>query len=416
MTDETKSNPLTWTPKFVAVEWLKENPKNPKVITPAGRRLLRKSLERFGLAGTIPCNLDGMIIDGHSRKADLVERGILEVWVSLPSRELTAREYREMNAAFDLAKAGTADALMLEETFGAEFLEEWNVPRGSRASIDDEFVPVIPETPVSDLGDLYELNNHRLLCGDSTDAATIEKTLNGRRPDLIFTDPPYGVNVKGGKLKGNLIAGDLTQTAIPFAFELAVKYSNERARFYFCGGEGNILMYFKLFERYLAQMPKLLIWVKNGFVMKPNGYHNKFELLFFGYKPGGGGKDHWHSGRKDAEAADVWEVKRDASNSYEHPTQKPVEIPSRAIKNSSALGDLVFDPFLGAGSTLIACEQHGRTCYGQELDPHFVDVTLARWVRYMKRAELPYTVKRNGVELSEQDLTEFTQPKFLVSQ
>ena len=196
---------------------------------------------------------------------------------------------------------------------------------------------------------------------------------------MVFTDPPYGVNVKGGKKKSN-IAGDLTQVAIPFSFELAVEEATkDKARFYFCGGEGNISLYYKLFERFLAQIPKLLIWVKNGFVLKHAGYHNAYELIFYGFKSGGGGLEYWYSDRTESNASDVWHVRRDASNQYVHPTQKPVEIAARAIRNSSKEGDIVLDLFGGSGSTLIACEQLGRRCRMMELDPHYCQVIIDRW-------------------------------------
>ena len=193
---------------------------------------------------------------------------------------------------------------------------------------------------------------------------------------MVFTDPPYGVNVKGSKTNGN-IAGDLTQVAIPFSFAVAIEATDENAHFYFCGGEGNIYLYQKLFEKFLHSLPKHLVWVKNGFVLKHVGYHNQYELIFYGFKQGSG--DKWCDERTAEQASDVWFVKRDNTATYVHPTQKPIEIPSRAIKNSSYEGEIVLDLFGGSGSTLMACEQLNRKCCMMELDPKYVDVIINRW-------------------------------------
>jgi DNA modification methylase len=177
---------------------------------------------------------------------------------------------------------------------------------------------------------------------------------------------------------------------------MCVKYSKPASRLYFCGGEGNIGMYFKLCERYLAKMPKILVWVKNGFVMKPNGYHNQYELIFFTFKDGGGGKEHWYSGRTMDEASDVWQIKRDAGSTYLHPTQKPIDLPARAIGNSSKAGDIVFEPFMGSASTMVAAHKLGRVCYGLEIDPHYCQVAIER----MKKLDPEIVVKitKNSVE------------------
>lgn len=137
-------------------------------------------------------------------------------------------------------------------------------------------------------------------------------------------------------------------------------------------------MYQKLFDKYLSQLPRHLIWVKNGFVMKPNGYHNQYEMIFHGYKPKGGGLDHWFGGRTEYEASDVWRINRDNGNDYLHPTQKPVELPSRAITNSCPPEGLVYEPFLGSGSTIVAAHQLNRRCYGLEIDPKYCQIIIDR--------------------------------------
>ena len=360
---------------------------------------LRASLREFGFVNPVIVDKDLNIIAGHGRIMAAREEGLTDIpcvfvehltkaqkkayiiadnklaenagW-DLEILEIELEELRELD--FDIGLIGFDDE-ELQEMFGEEEAEV----QEDDFDVDD----AIPEEPKTKFGDIYQLGSHRVMCGDSTDKATVEKLMNGVKADMVFTDPPYGVNVKGGKGKGNTIAGDLTQTAIPFSFEICVKQATkDKARFYFCGAEGNIGLYFKLFERYLAQIPKLLIWVKNGFVLKQNGYHNQYELIFYGFKAGGGGKEYWYSGRTEDEASDVWRVSRGASTSYLHPTQKPIELPARAIRNSSKAGDTIFDPFGGSGSTLIACEQLNRTCYMMEIDPVYCDVIVKRWENF----------------------------------
>jgi DNA modification methylase len=151
-------------------------------------------------------------------------------------------------------------------------------------------------------------------------------------------------------------------------------------------------MYQKLFQRYCKQMPRHLIWVKETFVMKPNGYHNQYEIIYHGYKPKGGGLNKWFGGRTENEASDIWQIRRDRSSTYEHPTQKPIQLPERAIKNSCPIDGLVYEPFTGSGSTMVAAHQLNRKCYGMELDPKYCDVIVKR----MHKLDPSLPIKRNG--------------------
>jgi len=287
------------------------------------------------------------------------------------------------NGEWDMDLLSAWDDLPLTD-WGVDLPEDWLAPDGGAGGLTDpDAIPEPPKVAITKLGDIWLCGKHRVMCGDSTKAEDVERLMDGVKADMVFTDPPYGVNVKGGSKGNKTIAGDLTQTAIPFSFDLAVQSATKSdARFYFCGGEGNLGLYDKLFDRFLRQLPRHLIWMKNGFVMKPNNYHNQYEIIYFGYGPKGGDLAHWFSGRTESEASDIWQVKRDAGSAYLHPTQKPVELPERAIKNSSPPGAVVYDPFGGSGSTLIAAEQTGRTAYLMEIDPLYVDVTVQRWEDY----------------------------------
>lgn len=374
--------------KAVNVADLKEYQNNPRKNKKAVAAVA-ESIKNFGFKNPIIIDKDGVIIAGHTRKAAAEKLG-LETVPCVVADDLTP----EQAAAFRLADNKTAELAewdfekLAEEVkaladfpvdladFGfdlSEFEERQEVEEDGYNE-EEEAEEIVPRMRA---GEVWRLGRHRLMCGDSTNKADVLKLLDGARADLVFTDPPYGVNIQGGK-NNNTIAGDLTQTAIPFSFEIAAEVATtETARFYFCGGEANITLYFKLFERYLRQIPKLLIWVKENQVLSHNNYHKQYELIFFGYKAGGG--NVWYSSRNMEDASDIWNVSRDPSKNYVHPTQKPVELPARAIRNSSKKGDVIFEPFSGSGSTMLACEQLDRICYAMEIDPKYCEATLQRW-------------------------------------
>lgn len=366
------------------IEYENNPRKNEKAV-----EAVAESIKAFGFKVPIIIDKDGVIIAGHTRKAAAEKLG-LDVVPCIIADDLTP----EQAAAFRLADNKTAE---LAEWDDDKLAEEIEALKNFEIDLSDfgfdlsEFEEAAPEVedvelseeetaeeivPRMKAGEIWKLGRHRLMCGDSTEKADVLKLLDGAQADMVFTDPPYGVNVEGGK-NNNTIAGDLTQTAIPFSFEICTEATKENARFYFCGGEANISLYFKLFERYLRQMPKLLVWVKENQVLSHNNYHKQYELIFFGYKKGGG--NLWFSTREMKDASDVWQVSRDPSKTYVHPTQKPVELPARAIRNSSKAGDIVFEPFSGSGSTMLACEQLDRTCYAMEIDPAYCEATIRRW-------------------------------------
>ena len=379
------------------LETLVENPRNPNQHPPRQLQLLADILKFQGWRQPIVVSKSsGFIVKGHGRLQAAKLAGFTEAPVDLQAYENEAQEHADMIADNKLAELSDFDGRVLKdliqeldtgeldlELLGfeadelADLFSQFHVP--GEGEIEEDEIPEEIVTRTQE-GDCWQLGTHRIYCGDSTDREAIAKFTKNRRADLVFTDPPYGVNLKGGKMKKNLIAGDLTSTVIPFAFEIAVDVATkEKARFYFCGGEGNIGLYAKLFDRFLHQLPRHLIWVKPGFVMKQNGYHCQYELIFHGFKEGGGGKAHWFAGRSNDEASDVWEVGRDNTQEYTHPTQKPVALAARAIANHSQKGQTVYEPFSGSGSTLVACEKLARKCLAVELDPYFCDVTLARW-------------------------------------
>lgn len=216
---------------------------------------------------------------------------------------------------------------------------------------DDDAVPDAKPTDIK-LGDLFILGDHRLLCGDSTDAEQVERLMSGEKADMVFTDPPYGMNYSGrGTNTKNKILND---NADPTIFYNLLTNISER---YIWGRVEN-------YEN-LKQKPRdVIIWKKNNFGMG-SGYRGQYEVCFY-------------YGNFNGSDSDVWEHKKDID--YKHPTQKPVELCERAIKNSNP--KTIIDLFGGSGSTLIACEKTNRKCFMMELDPQYCQVIIDRWEQY----------------------------------
>ena len=389
------------------LDQLIENPRNPNQHPPRQLKLLAEILKFQGWRQSIVVsNRSGFIVKGHGRLKAAKLAGFTEAPIDLQDYESEAQEHADMIADNKLAELSDFDGRTLKDLINeidtgaldlellgfeedelADLMSQFHVP--GDGEIEDDFVPEEIINRVK-LGEVWNLGDHQLMCGDSTEREIVSKYLKNRKADMVFTDPPYGVNLKGGKQKKDLIGGDLTTTCIPFSFEIAVEIATkDKAQFYFCGGESNIGLYAKLFDRFLHQLPRHLIWVKPNFVMKQNGYHCQYELIFYGFKEGGGGIRSWHAGRTGVEASDIWEIDRDNLQEYTHPTQKPVALAARAIANHSQKGDIIYEPFSGSGSTVVACEKLGRKCQALELDPHYCDVTIQRWEDFTgKKAKL----------------------------
>ena len=289
---------------IVDVVKLQPNPKNPNTHPDSQSHLLGRIIKQTGWRQPITVSTrSGFIVKGHGRLSAALLEGLKEVPVDYQNYASEAEEYADLVADNRIAELAEVDRVMLADIFAD--IDTGEIPMEMTGFTEDEAqelmhamdealhndltepdeVPEIPapEAVLTQAGDLWLLGEHRLMCGDSTNRETVERLLDGEKADMVFTDPPYGDNLKGGKGKGILIMDDLTLTAIPFSFEIAVEHATkDKAHFYFCGGESNLQLYQKLFDRYLHILPKHLIWVKNGFVMKQNGYHKQFEIIFPG--------------------------------------------------------------------------------------------------------------------------------------
>lgn len=252
--------------------------------------------------------------------------------------------------------------------------------------VEDEFDEEPPEEPKSKVGDIYQLGNHRLMCGDSTKEEDVEKLMNGVKADMVFTDPPYNVNYEGSD--GQSIQNDDMEDT-EFHDFLYLAYKNmfnsvkEGGPIYVCHADSEGLNFRSAFKEAGFKLAQCLIWVKNSFTLGRQDYQWQHEPILYGWKPGAG---HYYV--DDRSQSTIWNYDKPKHNDL-HPTMKPLELVGKAINNSSLKGELVLDLFGGSGSTLIASEQLNRKCYMMEFDPKYVDVIIKRWEQFTgNKAEL----------------------------
>lgn len=272
--------------------------------------------------------------------------------------------------------------------FNVDELEDIFQVEEEQEVIEDDFDIEPPEEPKAKLGDIYQLGNHRLMCGDSTKIEDIEKLMNGNKADMVFTDPPYNANYSsrvdinrrkpwGGILNDKMNYDEFDNFLIDLNSTL---YSvlKENCSIYECIDWKHYSQVENVFKEAFNHK-STIIWNKNYFGLGTY-YRTKYEMILFGCK---GDKLNVWNGNHDE--MDVWDEDREKVNNYVHPTQKPLTIPARAIKNSSNVNDNILDIFGGSGSTLIACEQLNRNCYMMELDPKYVDVIINRWEEFTSK-------------------------------
>ena len=248
------------------------------------------------------------------------------------------------------------------------------------ANIDDDEVPGAPEDPVTRPGDLWLLGNHRLLCGDATVLADVERVLDGGLADLCFTDPPYNVdygNSAKDKMRGTerrILNDNLGEGFERFLYDACVNILTvTKGAAYICMSSSELHTLQKAFKEAGGHWSTFVIWAKNTFTLGRADYQRQYEPILYGWKEG---DEHFWCGARDQ--GDVWFVDKLRKNDL-RPTMKPVALVERAVRNSSKSRDVVLDPCAGSGTTLIACEKGGRSARLVELDPKYVDVICRRW-------------------------------------
>jgi len=390
-------------PVKVKISEVKSNPNNPRIIKDDKFQKLVKSIKEFPEMlniRPIVVNADMVVLGGNMRLKACKEAGIKEV-VIIKADDLTDEQQKQFIIK-DNVGFGEWDWEDLANNWDAEQLTDWGLdipdfkPEVLEAEEDDFSVPDGGiETDIV-LGDLFEIGEHRLLCGDSTDSDQVAKLMNGQKADMVFTDPPYGVSYEGGhnkkKRKGiendTLEGQDLTDLFYESLMN-ADLFSHEHSAFYIWYSTNKSVETFNSFANLNLQVRAVLCWykVKSGLGAFMAQYIPNFEPFIYAFKKG---KSPQWFGASDEKS--VWELKKDSKNDY-HPTQKPIELPERAIKNSSKENDIILDVFGGSGSTMVAAEQLKRKARLMELDPKYCQVIVDRMLKLDPSLE----VKRNGV-------------------
>ena len=351
------------------------------------------SIKEFGWTNPILIDGDNGIIAGHGRLLAARKLGHKEV-PTIELKDLTETQKKAyiiadnrlaLNAGWDnemltielndlLADGFALDILGFDPKEIAALLE----PEVVEGLTDEDAVPDVPEEPKTRLGDIYQLGNHRLMCGDSTSIDAVDKLMDGQKADMVFTDPPYGVDYDGGhatdKRRTKLENDDKTHMyagALPIAYMA----SKDGAALYLWFADRFAKDVLIALDECNFQVRTWIIWNKNLAQFGAIGaqYKTKHEPCIYAFKKGKA--PFWNGPNNEVT---VWDVKRHSKNEF-HPTQKPVELPVRAMENSSKGGDTVLDLFGGSGSTLIACEKINRHARLMELDPKYCDVIVKRW-------------------------------------
>jgi len=382
------------------------------------------SMERFGF--TIPMLVaeDGTIIAGHGRLMAAVQLGLAEVPVMV-ARGWSEEDRRLYTLADNrLAEIAEWDPEMLRieigelrEDFGIEEFDLVGFSAEDLADIlpdalidttggltDPDDVPEVPETPITRPGDVWVLGPHRLLCGDSTVATDVQKVLGDVKADLCFCDPPYNVDYAGGvgaekAGKGRRIKNDALGDGFgQFLYDACVLINaHTDGAVYICMSSSELRTLQAAFKSAGGHWSTFIIWAKDRFTLGRSDYQRQYEPILYGWPEGV--KRHWCG---DRDQGDVWNIERPHKNDL-HPTMKPVVLVERAIRNSSRKGDLVFDPFGGSGTTLIAAEKTGRHASLIELDPKYVDVIVRRWQDFTGKSAMLETSGQSFDDVKSKD-------------
>ncbi|MCD7751914.1 MAG: site-specific DNA-methyltransferase [Lachnospiraceae bacterium] len=398
--------------KTLSVDALRPAAYNPRKKLKAGDKeyeKIKNSILEFGYVEPIIVNYDMTVIGGHQRLTVLKDLGYAEVQCVVVHIE-DENKVKALNIALNKITGAWNEQLLADllvdlqaADFNTDFtgfeapeIEQLFSKVHNKAIKEDDFdvEAELRKPTISRAGDLWLLGRHRLVCGDSTLPETYNTLMDGRRANMVLTDPPYNVNVQetAGKIKNDNMPDEDFYRFLFAAFVNMEQNMENDASIYVFHADTQGLNFRRAFADAGFYLSGCCIWKKNALVLGRSPYQWKHEPCLFGWKKGG--KHQWYSDRKQTT---VWEYDRPKS-SKDHPTMKPVALMAYPIQNSCMSNCIVLDPFLGSGSTLIACEETGRICYGIELDEKFADVIVKRYIEAVGSSDGVYVI-RDGEKL-----------------
>lgn len=381
---------------------------------------IQASLREFGFVNPVLIDKNYGIIAGHGRVEAAKREGMTKVpcvWVEHLTEaqkkayiladnrlaedagwdeELLRVEIEALQAeSFDVGLAGF-DEKDIAELFAGEDGDA----QDDDFNVDEE----LQKPPVSKSGDVWLLGNHRLICGDSTKEETYTVLMDGKKANLVVTDPPYNVNYEGGagKIQNDNMADDKFYQFLFDAFTNTEKAMAQDASIYVFHSDTEGLNFRRAFSDAGFYLSGTCIWKKQSLVMGRSPYQWQHEPILFGWKKKG--KHEWYSDRKQTT---IWEFDKPKKNG-DHPTMKPIPLIAYPIKNSSMSNCIILDPFGSSGSTLIACEQLGRICYTIELDEKYCDVIVKRYIEQVGNADSVYLIRDGEKQAYSEFVTEAT--------
>ena len=351
-------------------------------------KYVAESIKEFGFKVPIVIDKNNVIVAGHTRYKAAKKLKMSEV-PCIIADDLTDEQIKAFRLAdnkvaekaewdFDLLNAELDDIIDLDmELFGFEDA----LQDDAEEAVEDEFEVELPPEPKSKLGDIYQLGNNRLMCGDSTVLKDVEKLMGGEQADMLLTDPPYNVNYEGKtkdklKIKNDQMGNDNFRQFLTDAFSNADMVMKPGAVFYIWHADSEGYNFRGACFDAGWTVRQCLIWNKNRMVMGRQDYQCKHEPCLYGWKEGAG--HLWASDRKQTTVINFDKPTRNDM----HPTMKPIPLFDYQIKNNTKGGDVVLDLFGGSGTTIMACEQNGRRGYSMEYDPRYVDVIVDRWEKF----------------------------------
>ncbi|WP_347135729.1 site-specific DNA-methyltransferase [[Clostridium] symbiosum] len=395
--------------KTLSVDALRPAAYNPRKKLKAGDKeyeKIKNSILEFGYVEPIIVNYDMTVIGGHQRLTVLKDLGYTEVQCVEVHIE-DENKVKALNIALNKITGAWNEQLLADlivdlqaANFNTDFtgfeapeIEQLFSKVHNKDIKEDDFVveAQLQKPTMSQAGDVWLLGRHRLVCGDSTLPETYTKLMDGKRANLVLTDPPYNVDVEetAGKIKNDNMPDEDFYKFL-FAMFVNVEQNMERdASIYVFHADSKGLIFRQAFHDAGFYLSGCCIWKKNALVLGRSPYQWQHEPCLFGWKLGG--KHQWYSDRKQTT---IWEYDRPKS-SKEHPTMKPVALMAYPIQNSCMSNCIVLDPFLGSGSTLIACEETNRICYGIELDEKFADVIVRRYIEKVGGSDGVFLLRDN---------------------